>query len=212
MTQIAKINKQLTANPLGGTSTDASTAALLDQRDQYITQLSQLMDIRVITNGGNQVTVFTASGVQLVGNRGGAACRSMRKARSRPNTQWNADPSKSNLGSVVSISYTNGGSIDLTAAGAIKSGTIAAYTGLARQDAGRGAEPARSVRSIDVERAVGQDDGGQRIPVDVPRALQPGRRPASTLAGSAEAGNVIHCHLYGYRDQYAARSFDHARR
>ena len=46
-----------------------------------------------------------------------------------PNTEWNADPSKSNLGSVV-ISYNNGGSIDLTASGAIKSGKIAAYTEL----------------------------------------------------------------------------------
>ena len=45
--QIATINNQLQVNPLGGTSTDSSTAALLDQRDQYVTQLSQLMDIRV---------------------------------------------------------------------------------------------------------------------------------------------------------------------
>src|SRR5207244_4137637 len=42
LTQIASINNQLQANG----QTDASTAALLDQRDQYITQLSQLMDIR----------------------------------------------------------------------------------------------------------------------------------------------------------------------
>jgi flagellar hook-associated protein 1 FlgK len=43
MAQIATINNQLA----GGGQTDASTAALLDQRDQYITQLSQLMDIRI---------------------------------------------------------------------------------------------------------------------------------------------------------------------
>ena len=57
------------------------TAALLDQRDQYIEQLSELMDVRVVTNGQNQVTVFTKSGVQLVGRRGGDSCRSMRRAR-----------------------------------------------------------------------------------------------------------------------------------
>src|SRR6267154_5104238 len=51
MSQIASINNQLSANPLGGTSTDASTAALLDQRDQCITQLSELMDIRVTATG-----------------------------------------------------------------------------------------------------------------------------------------------------------------
>ncbi|WP_398483138.1 flagellar hook-associated protein FlgK [Tardiphaga sp.] len=128
MKQIATINNQLTANPLGGTSTDANTAALLDQRDQYVNQLSQLMDIRVTTNGANQVTVFTGSGVQLVGNTA-ATLRFDAQGTVSAGTAWNADPSKSTLGSVV-IDLPNGGSIDLTATGAIKSGTIAAYTEL----------------------------------------------------------------------------------
>jgi flagellar hook-associated protein 1 FlgK len=128
MSQIATINNQISANPLGGTSTDASTAALLDQRDQYITQLSELMDIRVTTNGVNQVTVFTSSGVQLVGNEAARLSFNAQGTVS-PNTLWNSDPSKSNLGSVV-VSYANGGSIDLTATGGIKSGKIAAYTEL----------------------------------------------------------------------------------
>jgi flagellar hook-associated protein 1 FlgK len=128
MSQIASINNQLAANPLGGTSTDASTAALLDQRDQYITQLSELMDIRVTTSGANQVTVFTSSGVQLVGNEAARLSFNAQGTVS-PNTLWNSDPSKSNLGSVV-VSYANGGSIDLTAMGGIKSGKIAAYTEL----------------------------------------------------------------------------------
>jgi len=128
MSQIATINNQIAVNPLGGTSTDASTAALLDQRDQYITQLSELMDIRVTTNGANQVTVFTNSGVQLVGNEAARLSFNAQGTVS-PNTLWNSDPSKSNLGSVV-VSYANGGSIDLTATGGIKSGKIAAYTEL----------------------------------------------------------------------------------
>jgi flagellar hook-associated protein 1 FlgK len=129
MSQIATINNQLAANPLGGTSTDSSTAALLDQRDQYVTQLSELMDIRVTTNGANQVTVFTSSGVQLVGNEA-AKLSFNAQGTVTPSTLWNSDPSKSNLGSVV-VTYTNGGgSIDLTATGGIKSGKIAAYTEL----------------------------------------------------------------------------------
>ena len=128
MSQIAAINNQIAVNPLGGTSTDASTAALLDQRDQYITQLSELMDIRVTTNGSNQVTVFTSSGVQLVGNEAARLSFNAQGTVS-PNTLWNSDPSKSNLGSVV-VSFANGGSIDLTATGGIKSGKIAAYTEL----------------------------------------------------------------------------------
>ncbi|WP_454620650.1 flagellar hook-associated protein FlgK [Bradyrhizobium cenepequi] len=127
--QIASINNQLMANPLGGTSTDASTAALLDQRDQYVTQLSELMDIRVTTNSVNQVTVFTGSGIQLVGNE--AATLSFNsQATVNANTTWSSDPSQSQLGSVVLEFPGGGGSINLTATGAIKSGKIAAYTEL----------------------------------------------------------------------------------
>ncbi|MGY3617207.1 flagellar hook-associated protein FlgK [Bradyrhizobium sp. USDA 10063] len=127
--QIASINNQLAANPFGGTSTDASTAALLDQRDQYVTQLSELMDIRVTTNSVNQVTVFTGSGIQLVGNE--AATLSFNaQATVNANTTWSSDPNQSQLGSVVVEFPGGGGSVNLTATGAIKSGKIAAYTEL----------------------------------------------------------------------------------
>jgi flagellar hook-associated protein 1 FlgK len=123
MKQIANINNKLQSNPLGGTSTDAATASLLDQRDQYINQLSQLMDIRVTTNPANQVTIFTGSGVQLVGNE--AATLSFNaQGTVTPSTLYNPNTAQSALGS-IRVAYSNGGSIDLT--GAIKSGKIAAY-------------------------------------------------------------------------------------
>jgi flagellar hook-associated protein 1 FlgK len=123
MKQIANINNKLQTNPLGGTSTDAATASLLDQRDQYINQLSQLMDIRVTVNPANQVTIFTGSGVQLVGNE--AATLSFNaQGTVTPSTTYNANTAFSQLGS-IRVSYSNGGSIDLT--GAIKSGKMAAY-------------------------------------------------------------------------------------
>jgi flagellar hook-associated protein 1 FlgK len=123
MKQIADINNKLQTNPLGGTSTDAATASLLDQRDQYINQLSQLMDIRVTTNTSNQVTIFTGSGVQLVGNE--AATLSFNaQGTVTPSTTYNSNTGLSQLGS-IRVSYSNGGSIDLT--GAIKSGKMAAY-------------------------------------------------------------------------------------
>jgi flagellar hook-associated protein 1 FlgK len=101
---------------------------LLDQRDQYVTQLSELMDVRVTTNGANQITVFTGSGVQLVGQE--AATLSFNaQGTVTPNTVWDSNASKSTLGSVT-VSFANGGSIDLTASGGIKSGKIAAYTEL----------------------------------------------------------------------------------
>src|SRR6202051_1297119 len=63
VTQIAKINSQLQ----GVNPTDPAAATLMDQRDTAITQLSQLMDIRAVTDASNQTNIFTNSGVQLVG-------------------------------------------------------------------------------------------------------------------------------------------------
>jgi flagellar hook-associated protein 1 FlgK len=63
MQKISELNGQL-----GGRSiATASDAALADQRDVYIDQLAELVDIRVIQGDQGQVNVFTNSGVQLVG-------------------------------------------------------------------------------------------------------------------------------------------------
>jgi len=124
MQQIASINAQLQSS----TKSDASAAALMDQRDQYISQLSQLMDIRVINTGSNQVQVFTQSGVQLVGAQ--AATLSFNpQGTVTPNTQWSADPTKSTLGTLT-INFPSGGSLDLMQTNSIRSGTIAAYVDL----------------------------------------------------------------------------------
>ena len=121
MKQIALINNQLQNNG----RTDAATASLLDQRDQYIDQMSQLMDIRVVTNNLNQVTLFTNSGVQLVGTE--AAKLSFNpQGTVTPNTLYNQDPSKNNLGAIT-IDFPHGGSYDLVATNAIRSGKLAAY-------------------------------------------------------------------------------------
>ena len=119
--QIALINNQLQNNG----RTDASTAALLDQRDQYIDQMSQLMDIRVVTNNLNQVTLFTNSGVQLVGTEA-ARLAFNPQGTVTPNTLYDQDPTKSNLGTIT-IDFPHGGSYDMVATSAIRSGKLAAY-------------------------------------------------------------------------------------
>lgn len=119
--QIAAINTQLQASG----KTDAATAALLDQRDQYIDQLSELMDIRVVTNNLNQVTVFTNSGVQLVGTE--AATLSFNpQGTMTPNTLYSNDPAKSNVGT-LKITFPHGGDYDLVSTNSFRSGKIAAY-------------------------------------------------------------------------------------
>ena len=121
MAQIAFINNQLQSSG----KTDASTSALLDQRDQYINQLSQLMDIRTITNSQNQVTVFTNSGVQLVGTEA-AQLSFNAQGTVTPNTLYNSNPAQSNVGTIT-INFPHGGSYDMVSTKSIRSGKIAAY-------------------------------------------------------------------------------------
>ena len=121
MAQIAAINNQLKNNG----QTDASTASLLDQRDQYIDQLSQLMDIRTVTNDLNQVTVFTNSGVQLVGTEA-AKLSFNAQGTVTPNTLYNSNPAQSNVGTIT-INFPHGGSYDMVSTNSIRSGKIAAY-------------------------------------------------------------------------------------
>jgi len=119
--QIAAINLQVsTAN-----SQDPTTSTLLDQRDNYIDQLSTLMDIRVVPGQFNQVSVYTGSGTQLVGAQA-AKLSFNAQGTLTPNSQWNADPSKSGVGTIT-LTNPSGGSTDLIASGAIQSGEIAAY-------------------------------------------------------------------------------------
>jgi len=122
--QIASINKQL----LGTSGNDAASASLLDQRDQYVTQLAQMMDIRVVDAGNNQINVFTNSGVQLVGSEA-SVLNFNAQGTVTANTLWSSDPSKSNVGSIT-LTYPNGGSVDLVATNAIRSGAIAGYLDL----------------------------------------------------------------------------------
>jgi flagellar hook-associated protein 1 FlgK len=120
MAQIAAINKQLSTSG----QNDATTATLLDQRDNSINQLAQLMDVNVVQNDHNQVTVFTRSGIQLVGNS--AATLAFDPQGSMTATaQWSADPTKRTVGTILLKGAS--GDVDLIAGNSIRSGKIAAY-------------------------------------------------------------------------------------
>jgi flagellar hook-associated protein 1 len=122
MQQIAQINQQLGT---GGATQDSATATLEDQRDQDITQLSQLMNIKVVQTGNNQVSVFTASGTQLVGTQAATLNFDARGALS-PNAVWSADPSQRGAGTIT-LTSPSGDTTDLIANKSIQSGQIGAY-------------------------------------------------------------------------------------
>jgi flagellar hook-associated protein 1 FlgK len=121
MQKISELNGQL-----GGRSiVTASDAALADQRDLYIDQLSELMDIRVIKGDQGELNVFTNSGVQLVGT-GAATLEFNAHGTVTAASQWDADPAVSTLGT-LSLVTPNGSSVDLIANHSLRSGKIAAY-------------------------------------------------------------------------------------
>lgn len=124
LNQIASINRQLAASSVN----DATEASLQDQRDNYINQLSQLLDVRVIPGDHNQVSVFTGSGIQLVGAQASQLSFNL-QGTVNANAQYDPDPNKSGVGSLQLVLPT-GGKYDLIANHAIKSGQIAALLDL----------------------------------------------------------------------------------
>jgi flagellar hook-associated protein 1 FlgK len=121
--QIAKINNQLQS---GGN--DATKAAMLDQRDNYVTQLAQLMDVRTTINEAGQMLVFSAGGAQLAGAEA-ATLTFDAQGTLTPTTVWDADPMVRGVGTIT-LSYPRGGSLDLVAMGSFRSGQIAAFLDL----------------------------------------------------------------------------------
>lgn len=121
MQQITQLNQKLQSL----STHDPAAATLMDQRDAAIDQLSKLMDIRAVTDGANQTSVFTTSGIQLVGGVQASTLTFNAQSSLTANSQWNADPSKSSVGTII-CQLPNGAKIDMIASQGINSGQIAA--------------------------------------------------------------------------------------
>src|SRR5580698_2041736 len=119
--QIAQINAQLTTAPA-----DSSTAELEDQRDQDITQLSQLMNITVVHNPYNQVAVFTGTGQQLVSGTQASTLSFNNVGTMTATSLWSANPSQDAAGTIT-LTSPGGNTLDLIANGSFQSGQIGAY-------------------------------------------------------------------------------------
>jgi flagellar hook-associated protein 1 len=120
--QIAQINQQLA----GVTTLDSAQATLEDQRDQDVTQLTQMMNVNVIQNSGNQISVFTSTGQQLVAGTQASTLDFNNAGTLTAASQWSANPSADGVGTITLVS-PGGTTTDLVASGAIQSGQIGAY-------------------------------------------------------------------------------------
>ncbi|MBH0236845.1 flagellar hook-associated protein FlgK [Methylobrevis albus] len=124
---IADLDKQVVA-----AQSSSAPVGLLDQRDAAIDSLSKLMDIRVEEDKFGKVTIHTTSGQQLYGatvSRLGFDEHGVVNA----NSQWTDSAETRTLGTVT-LDTGDGMKVDLFAAGAFRSGSIAAYRSL-RDDA-----------------------------------------------------------------------------
>ena len=122
MQQIAQINQQLQGTP----TPDSATATLEDQRDQDITQLTQLMNVSVVQNSNNQVSVFTGTGLQLVAGTQASQLSFDNAGTLSATSLWSANPSQDGAGTITLVS-PGGTTTDLIADNAIQSGQIGAY-------------------------------------------------------------------------------------
>lgn len=117
--RIATINDQI----VRAKATTGDTADLEDQRDIALDRLSELMDINVVARSDGAVSVFTGGGFALLDST--AADLSFDERTSMDATSvYSTDPA---LRTVGTVSLTAGStSVDLIAAGAFRSGEIAA--------------------------------------------------------------------------------------
>jgi flagellar hook-associated protein 1 FlgK len=120
LAQIVKLNSQLQTLP----ANDNNAATLSDQRDNAINDLSKYLDIRVVTDNANQATVYTTSGLQLVGTQ--ASLLSFTgQGTLDASSLWNSNPALSRAGSLT-LTFANGASVDLIATNSVGSGRIGA--------------------------------------------------------------------------------------
>lgn len=121
---IADLDRQVVAVSAGG----GSTAALEDQRDAAVDELSQYVDIRVDSQPTGAITVSTTSGTVLYDNVA-VKLGFDEHGVVTSDSVYSADDAERSLGTVTIVSGPGKGT-DLFKSGTFRSGSIAAYKDL----------------------------------------------------------------------------------
>jgi flagellar hook-associated protein 1 FlgK len=104
---------------------DPSAATLEDQRDDAVNDLASLVDVKAITDGANQVSILTTTGVQLVSGTQASQFAFSSAGSLSPTSLYSSNPSQNGVGSLT-VKLPNGANIDAIANNVISSGRIAA--------------------------------------------------------------------------------------
>src|SRR5690554_6718836 len=113
---IAAVNKQISQRQAG----NLSVGDLQDKRDMAIDELSRLMDVKVVNRDDGSVTIFTSGG-QLLLDRTPVELAFDERSQIDPGSTYE----NGGVGTIRLISGSN--SIDLIAAGSIRSGALSGY-------------------------------------------------------------------------------------
>ncbi|WP_027172291.1 flagellar hook-associated protein FlgK [Methylobacterium sp. 10] len=120
LSSIAQLNSKIAA-----TSDDGSKVALLDQRDQALNSLSGYLDVQASVQRDGTVTVITTSGMTLVDRASAASLSFDGRGTLGPEDAYSTDPAQRSVGTITATT-PGGGTIDLVASNAIRSGSLAA--------------------------------------------------------------------------------------
>ncbi|PLX37251.1 MAG: flagellar hook-associated protein FlgK [Hyphomicrobiales bacterium] len=124
LTSIQNINADIIRFSAG----DVDPVQLLDQRDQMVSELSQLMDINVDEAESNGITIHTGNGILLFD--GNSATLSFDEAGTiTPYSEW-SDVDSERLVGTITLDTSLGYSIDLIGQNSFSSGSLAAYVKL----------------------------------------------------------------------------------
>lgn len=121
--RVSEINDQI----VQARATASGSADLEDKRDEAIDRLSALMDINVVNRSDGAVSLFTGGGFGLLDSAPTSLTFDARTALDST-SRYDSDPTKRTVGTVTLVAGTT--QVDLIAAGAFRSGEIAALVEL----------------------------------------------------------------------------------
>jgi len=121
MSQIAAFNTQLQ----GLSANDPLAATLMDQRDNAINQLAKYTDLRAVNDNSNQVSLFTTTGIQLVGGPFASQFQYTSPGALNATSLYSNNPVQNGVGT-LSIKLPNGSALDVVGNNVISGGQIGA--------------------------------------------------------------------------------------
>lgn len=117
---LSKVNARIVGSP-----NDSATAALKDQRDLILSELSQYVDIKTTEDARGSVSIVTSSGTQLFDGQAAVTFTFDEHPGLGSEDQWNIDPTQRGVGT-IKIRDASGNVSDAIANRIFRSGEIAA--------------------------------------------------------------------------------------